>query len=250
ALVTLVVGAGAAVGLRTRVQLQRPVSVQWRATVRDARVLLLMLMALLVAAARFAQVLCLPAFARAYGATADDAYNVVYAMGAAALVGAIVGGAAADKSGYIAGIGLCEALVGVFTLVVWAPIAAATALAEREPGSLAPVYVYVVLFAVSSGVGAAVLPPGVAQMFGSARLATTMGLVICASAPAILVMTPVSIKFLDVLGGGGNTAWLIAVSGILSILAGCLGFLMPVLQRRHARHVLRRQSSISWTSSN
>ncbi|KAJ1649458.1 hypothetical protein GGF38_006106, partial [Coemansia sp. RSA 25] len=69
-----------------------------------------------------------------------------------------------------------------------------------EHNSMAPVYVYAVLFAASSGVLAAVLPPGIAQMFGSARLATTMGLVIAASTPAILIMTPVSIEFLDMLG--------------------------------------------------
>ncbi|KAJ2744312.1 hypothetical protein GGI20_003069 [Coemansia sp. BCRC 34301] len=245
ALITLVVGAGAAYGLRTRVQLQRPVAMQWRTTVRDTRVLLLMLMALLVAAARFAQVLCLPVFARVYGATRDDAYNVLYTMGLASLVGAIIGGAVADKSGYIAGIGLCETLVGVFTLVIWAP----TAAASLQTLSAAPVYVYAALFALSSGVLAAVLPPGVAQMFGSARLATTMGLIIAASAPAIFVMMPVTITFLDMLESRHSTAWLVAASGILSILAGCLGFFLPVLQRRHARHVLRRQSSISWTSS-
>ncbi|KAJ2247607.1 hypothetical protein GGI13_004978 [Coemansia sp. RSA 455] len=243
ALITLVVGAGAAYGLRTRVQLQRPVSMQWQKTMRDTRVLLLMLMAFLIAAARFAQILCLPVFARVYGADQDTTYNILYTMGAASLCGAIIGGSVADKSGYIAGIGLCEALVGLFTLIIWTPIAAAQV-------SAASIYVYAALFAVSSGVLAAVLPPGVAQMFGSARLATTMGLVIAASAPAIIIMTPVSVKFFDMLGNRHSTAWLVAISGILSILAGCLGFLLPVLQRRHARLVLRRQSSISWTSSN
>ncbi|KAJ2437979.1 hypothetical protein GGF42_008452, partial [Coemansia sp. RSA 2424] len=174
ALITLVVGAGAAFGLRTRVHLQRPIAMPWRNTVRDTRLLLLMFMALLIAAARFAQVLCLPVFARVYGATSDDAYNVLYTMGVASLMGAIIGGAVADKSGYIAGIGLCETLVGIFTLVIWAPISAAADTSEHN--SMAPVYVYAVLFAVSSGVLAAVLPPGIAQMFGSARLATTMGL--------------------------------------------------------------------------
>ncbi|KAJ2826019.1 hypothetical protein FBU31_003556, partial [Coemansia sp. 'formosensis'] len=116
ALITLVVGAGAAYGLRTRVQLQRPVAMQWRKTMCDTRVLLLMLMALLIAAARFAQILCLPVFARVFGASRDTAYNILYTLGAASLCGAIVGGAVADNSGYIAGIGLCESLVGVFTL--------------------------------------------------------------------------------------------------------------------------------------
>ncbi|KAJ2491371.1 hypothetical protein IWW37_002360 [Coemansia sp. RSA 2050] len=243
ALITLLVGSGASYGLRTRVQLQRPVAMQWRQTLRDARVLLLVLMALLIAAARYAQVLCLPVFARVYGADRDTAYNILYTIGAASLCGAIIGGAVADRSGYIAGIGLCESLVGVFTLVIWTPIAAAQV-------STASIYLYAALFAFSSGVLTAVLPPGVAQMFGSARLATTMGLVIAASAPAVLIMTPVSIEFFAMLGNHHSTAWLIAISGVLSILAGCLGFLLPVLQRRHARLVLRRQSSVSWTSTN
>ncbi|KAJ2699531.1 hypothetical protein H4218_002594 [Coemansia sp. IMI 209128] len=243
ALIILLVGSGASYGLRTRVQLQRPVAMQWRQTLRDTRVLLLMLMALLIAAARFAQVLCLPVFARVYGGDRNTAYNILYTIGAASFCGAILGGAVADRSGYIAGIGLCESLVGLFTLVIWTPIAAAQV-------STASIYLYAALFALSSGVLAAVLPPGVAQMFGSARLATTMGLVLAASTPAILIMTPASIEFFDILGNHHSTAWLIAISGVLSILAGCLGFLLPVLQRRHARLVLRRQSSISWTSTN
>ncbi|KAJ2006835.1 hypothetical protein H4R26_001146 [Coemansia thaxteri] len=240
ALITLILGAVAAFGLHTRVQLQRPVAMQWRSMAHDPRVLLLLVMSLLVAAARFAQALCLPVFARVHGASRNDAYNIIYAMGAASLVGAVLGGKVADRTGYIAGIGLCELLMGLFTLVIWLPAAEST---------ISPVYIYCVAYGVSLGVFAAVLPPGIAQMFGSARLATTMGLVVTASAPAILIMTPASIKFLDVLGSGYSTAWLIALSGVFSLVAGCLGFLLPYLQRRHARQVLRRQSTISWTSS-
>ncbi|KAJ2078323.1 hypothetical protein H4R24_004562 [Coemansia sp. RSA 988] len=233
-LVTLTLGLVSAFGLRTRVRLHSPAVMRWRRALGDLRILTLMTMALFAAAARFAQLLCLPIFARAAGAE-NDIGGVVYTVGAALLVGMVLGGTAADKSGYIAGLGLSELILGLFTLALYTPSA-----------SIAPLYVFSVVFGLTTGTLASVLPAAIAQMFGVQRLATTTGLVIAACAPALLATTPAAIKFNQLAIEGSSVSWLSAISGVFSIVAGVLGLMLPVLQRRYVRLFTRKETSYSW----
>ncbi|KAJ2548209.1 Golgi transport complex subunit 3 [Coemansia sp. RSA 1933] len=211
ALVVLVLGGGAALGLRKRIEANRwsSVPVQWRARLGDARVWALAVMAILAASSRFAQLLCLPAFARANGLDGGDAVAVVYVLGASLAVGAVGAGAYADRSGYVAGLGLSELLMGAFTLVLWTPAT-----------SVVPMYIYAVLFGLCSGALAAVLPPAIAQMFGVPRLASSVGLVVCVAVPAILASVPAAARFQDLAVHRYSTAWVTAISGVLSLAAG------------------------------
>ncbi|KAJ2156122.1 hypothetical protein GGF46_005399 [Coemansia sp. RSA 552] len=233
-LITLVLGVASSLGLRPRVELRYAPTMHWRKVFTDLRVLTLMLMALFAAAARFAQLLSLPVLARAAGAE-DDAAGVLYTMGASLLAGMIAGGAAADKTGYIAGIGLSELVLGIFTLALYTPST-----------TVAPMYVFAVVFGLTSGTLAAVLPGALAQMFGTKRLATTTGLVLVACAPAILATAPAAIKFLHLLEEGRSIAWLSAISGVFSVVAGILGMSLPVIQRRYIRMYTKRQSAVAW----
>ncbi|KAJ1770159.1 hypothetical protein LPJ74_003446 [Coemansia sp. RSA 1843] len=240
ALVVLVLGLAASLGLRKRIEANSGsmVPVRWRSRLMDARVWALMAMALFAAASRFAQFLCLPAFARANGLRHDDASNVIYALGASLLVGAIGGGLCADRTGYVAGLGLSELLMGAFTLVLWAPAS-----------SPAPMFIYAVLFGLCSGALAAVLPAVVAQMFGVPRLASTIGLVVVVTMPAILVSVPAAARFLDLADHHRSTAWLTAISGVLSLVAGVLGLTLPLLERRHRRRMVQHDTASAFRTT-
>ncbi|KAJ2846348.1 Golgi transport complex subunit 3, partial [Coemansia brasiliensis] len=224
-IITLVLGIGSSLGLRMRIDMpnQKPAfsKMKWRKVLSDLRVWALMTMAFFAAAARFAQLLCLPMFARAAGVEADTG-GILYVMGAALFLGMIVGGAGADKTGYIAGIGLSELVLGIFTLVLYTP-----------SSSVAPLYAFSAVFGLTTGTLAAVLPAAIAQMFGTTRLATSTGLVLAACAPALLATTPAALKFLHLLDKGSSTAWLSGISGVFSVIAGTIGMLLPVLQRRY-----------------
>ncbi|KAJ2806806.1 hypothetical protein H4R20_001543 [Coemansia guatemalensis] len=233
-LVTLALGLISAFGLRPRVNLHAPAVMRWRRALGDLRILALMAMALFAAAARFAQLLCLPVFARTAGAE-NDIGGVVYAVGAALLVGMVLGGTAADKSGYIAGLGLSELILGLFTLALYTPST-----------SIAPLYVFSVVFGLTTGTLASVLPAAIAQMFGMQRLATTTGLVLSACAPALLATAPAAIRFNQLAIEGSSVAWLSAISGVFSIVAGFLGLMLPVLQRRYVKLFTRKETSYAW----
>ncbi|KAJ2709139.1 hypothetical protein H4R19_004403 [Coemansia spiralis] len=233
AILTLALGLVASLGLRPRVTLRSPAAaVRWRRMLCDLRVLALMAMALLAAAARFAQAVCLPAIAWAAGIR-DDATGVLYAMGAALLTGMVAGGAVADKTGYIAAVGLCELTLGVFTLVLYTPAT-----------SIGPVYVFALVVGLTTGALAAVLPAAIAQMLGSRRLATATGLVLAACAPALLATTPAVVKFIRLLADGRSVAWLSGLSGVLSLAAGVIGLTLPLLQRRHIRRQNRHAPTV------
>ncbi|KAJ2764584.1 hypothetical protein IWQ57_005113, partial [Coemansia nantahalensis] len=233
AVLTLVLGLAASLGLRPRVSLRSPAAMRWRQTLRDPRVLVLMATALLAAAARFAQAVCLPAIAWAAGVR-DDATNVLYVVGAALLAGMVAGGAVADKTGYIAAVGLSELVLGVFTLALFTPAKA-----------VAPVYAFAVVFGLATGALAAVLPPAIAQMLGSRRLATATGLVLAAAAPALLATTPAAVKLTRLLADGRSVAWFCAISGALSLAAGALGMTLPLLHRRHLRRHAQRGPAVA-----
>ncbi|KAJ2502210.1 hypothetical protein GGH96_001282 [Coemansia sp. RSA 1972] len=234
AIVTLACGTASALGLRNRIDLQGPSGrMKWR-VLKDARIWALMMMALLASCARFAQLLCLPMFARSSG-VANDAAGVLYATGASLLVGMVCGGFVADSTGYIAGIGLSELILGLFTLVLYTP--------STSP---APMHVFAVVFGLTTGTLAAVLPASIAQMFGTPRVASTTGLVLAACAPALLATTPAALKFMHLLEEGKTVAWLSAISGVFSVLAGCIGMMLPVLQRRYVRMFTKRESAIAW----
>ncbi|KAJ2778197.1 hypothetical protein H4R18_004746 [Coemansia javaensis] len=239
ALVTLLLGALSALGLRPRIASRSAASMHWRKKMCDLRVLALMAMALLAAAARFAQIACLPAVARAAGAR-DDATGVMYAMGVAAILGMAGGGWVADRTGYVAGIGLSELVLAVFTLALYAPAK-----------SLAPMYAFSVVFGLTTGALAAVLPAAIAQMFGTRRLASTTGLVLTAAAPALLITTPAAVRLVRLLAEGGSIAWLAAISGGLSLAAGLLGLALPLLQRRHLKALVHRAAATtaSWEAA-
>ncbi|KAJ2448607.1 hypothetical protein EV183_005351 [Coemansia sp. RSA 2336] len=234
--ITLVLGIGSSLGLRVRiVPSQSPAyRMKWLKALSDLRVLALMAMAFFAAAARFAQLLCLPLFARAAGVE-EDTGGVLYAMGAALLLGMLAGGACADRTGYIAGIGLSELVLGIFTLALYTP-----------SSSIAPLYAFSVVFGLTTGTLAAVLPAAIAQMFGTNRLATSTGLVLAACAPALLATTPAALKFLHLLDKGHSTAWLSGISGVFSVVAGSIGMLLPILQRRYVRIFAKRETDISW----
>ncbi|KAJ2359084.1 hypothetical protein IWW50_000085 [Coemansia erecta] len=236
AVVTLVLGVAASLGLRPRVDQRSCARMRWRRVILDARVWALMLMALFASSARFAQVLCLPMYARASGSENDTA-GVLYTMGAALLVGMVCGGAVADTTGYIAGIGLSELTLGLFTLALYTP---------SSLRSVAPMYVFAVVFGLTTGTMAAVLPASIAQMFGTQRVATTTGLVLAACAPMLLVMTPAALKFMHLLESGRSIAWLSAISGVFSVVAGAIGMTLPVLQRRYIRRFTKQESDIVW----
>ncbi|PIA17573.1 hypothetical protein COEREDRAFT_7537 [Coemansia reversa NRRL 1564] len=193
-----------------------------------------MAMALFAAAARFAQLLCLPIFARMAGAE-NNIGGVLYTVGAALLVGMVLGGTAADKFGYIAGLGLSEVILGLFTLAMYTPST-----------SITPLYVFAVVFGLTTGTLTSVLPAAIAQMFGMQRLATTTGLVIAACAPALLFTTPAAIKFNYLVIEGSSVARLSAISGVLSIIAGFLGLMLPVLQRRYVESFTRKETTCVW----
>ncbi|KAI9472532.1 major facilitator superfamily domain-containing protein [Coemansia mojavensis] len=235
-IVTLVLGIGSSLGLRMRIMPSQkpPYRMKWLKVLSDLRVLALMAMAFFAAAARFAQLLCLPMFARAAGVE-GDAGGVLYVVGAALLLGMLAGGAVADKTGYIAGIGLSELVLGIFTLVLYTP-----------SSSIAPLYAFSVVFGLTTGTLAAVLPAAIAQMFGTSRLASSTGLVLAACAPALLATTPAALKFLHLLDKGHSTAWLSGISGVFSVVAGSIGMLLPVLQRRYVRIFAKRETDISW----
>ncbi|KAJ2761343.1 hypothetical protein H4S06_001256 [Coemansia sp. BCRC 34490] len=243
ALVVLVLGVCASLGLRPRVKAggaatrARTAAVAaarcWRHRLADARMWALMALVALATAARFAQLLCLPAFARANGVALADASRVLYAVGASLVVGAVGGGWIADRTGCVAGLGLSEVAVGAVTLVLWVPTV-----------SPAPLYVYAVLFGLGSGGLAALLPPAAAQMFGVPRLASTIALAVTVAAtPAILLSFPAAVRFLDLADHRRSTAWLVAISGILSLLAGIAGLSLPLLERRHRRIAVQRETS-------
>ncbi|KAJ2655141.1 hypothetical protein IWW48_005696 [Coemansia sp. RSA 1200] len=243
ALVVLVLGVCASLGLRLRVKAggtaarAKTAAVAtvrcWRHRLADARMWALMVLVALATAARFAQLLCLPAFARANGVALADASRVLYAVGASLIVGAIGGGWIADRTGYVAGLGLSEFAVGAVTLVLWVPTA-----------SPAPLYIYAALFGLGSGGFAALLPPAAAQMFGVPRLASTIALIVTVAAtPAILLSFPAAVRFLDLADHHRSTAWLVAISGILSLIAGIVGLSLPLLERRHRRIVVQRETS-------
>ncbi|KAJ2587913.1 hypothetical protein IWW49_003245 [Coemansia sp. RSA 1797] len=193
-----------------------------------------MLMALFASCARFAQLLCLPVFARSLGA-ASDATGVLYATGASLLVGMVCGGFAADLTGYIAGIGLSELILGLFTLVLYTP--------SKSP---APLYVFSVVFGLTTGTMASVLPASIAQMFGTPRVASTTGLVLAACAPTLLATTPAALKFMHLLEEGKTVAWMAGMSGAFSVVAGCIGMMLPVLQRRYVRMFTKKEAAIVW----
>ncbi|KAJ2522330.1 hypothetical protein H4217_000825 [Coemansia sp. RSA 1939] len=243
ALVVLVLGVCASLGLRPRVKAggaatrARTAAVAaarcWRHRLADARMWALMALVALATAARFAQLLCLPAFARANGVALAEASRVLYAVGASLVVGAVGGGWIADRTGCVAGLGLSEVAVGAVTLVLWVPTV-----------SPAPLYVYAALFGLGSGGLAALLPPAAAQMFGVPRLASTIALAVTVAAtPAILLSFPAAVRFLDLADHRRSTAWLVAISGILSLLAGIAGLSLPLLERRHRRIVVQRETS-------
>ncbi|KAI9503497.1 major facilitator superfamily domain-containing protein [Coemansia spiralis] len=232
ALIVLVLGCVASLGLRKRVAGASALPMRWREKLGDVRVWALMAMAFFAAASRFAQLLCFPAFARASGLTDASATNVLYALGATFLAGSIAGGLVADRSGYVGGIGLSELVMGFFTLVLWAP-----------SSSPAPMYIYAVLFGLCSGALAALLPAAVAQLLGAPRLASSLGLVIAVSMPAILITAPAAIRFLALADQKRSTAWLAAVSGVLSLIAGFIGLTLPLLQRRHLHKEVQREAA-------
>ncbi|KAJ2662492.1 hypothetical protein IW148_002916 [Coemansia sp. RSA 1199] len=233
-IVTLVCGSASALGLRNRIDLQGASGrMKWR-VLKDLRIWALMCMALFASCARFAQLLCLPMFARSSG-VANDATGVLYATGASLLIGMICGGFVADTTGYIAGIGLSELILGLFTLALYTP--------SKSP---APMYVFAVVFGLTTGTMAAVLPASIAQMFGTPRVASTTGLVLAACAPALLATTPAALKFMHLLEEGKTVAWLSGISGVFSVLAGCIGMTLPVLQRRYVRMFTKRESAIVW----
>ncbi|KAI8320003.1 hypothetical protein GQ54DRAFT_298951 [Martensiomyces pterosporus] len=195
-----------------------------------------MAISLFGSASRFAQFYCLPAFAMSQGKSEEDGMSIIYTMSAFSVLGVVVGGFLADRSGYIAGIGLSQLAMGLFTLVLWTPSTTA----------LAPMFVYAIFSGISSGILAAVFPPSIAQMFGISRLATTAGLVLAACMPAILATTPAATEFLTLAAGNRSTAWLIALSGVFSLVAGFIGLFLPLLQRRHVAQSVRKQTSGAW----
>ncbi|KAJ2133460.1 hypothetical protein GGF48_000144 [Coemansia sp. RSA 921] len=233
-ILTLACGTASAMGLRNRIDLHGPSGrMKWR-VLKDARIWALMLMALFASCARFAQLLCLPVFARSLGA-ASDATGVLYATGASLLVGMVCGGFAADLTGYIAGIGLSELILGLFTLVLYTP--------SKSP---APLYVFSVVFGLTTGTMASVLPASIAQMFGTPRVASTTGLVLAACAPTLLATTPAALKFMHLLEEGKTVAWMAGMSGAFSVVAGCIGMMLPVLQRRYVRMFTKKEAAIVW----
>ncbi|KAJ2150235.1 hypothetical protein IWW43_002519 [Coemansia sp. RSA 1935] len=233
-ILTLACGTASAMGLRNRIDLHGPSGrMKWR-VLKDARIWALMLMALFASCARFAQLLCLPVFARSLG-VASDATGVLYATGASLLVGMVCGGFAADSTGYIAGIGLSELILGLFTLVLYTP--------SKSP---APLYVFSVVFGLTTGTMASVLPASIAQMFGTPRVASTTGLVLAACAPTLLATTPAALKFMHLLEEGKTVAWMAGMSGAFSVVAGCIGMLLPVLQRRYVRMFTKKEAAIVW----
>lgn len=228
ALLTVVVGTLGSVCLRTRVLCPKPMPMDWSGMFKDSRMWVIWMLVLFAAGSRFAQSLCLPFFVQYHQLDQMSVVYLLISVGLAFLVGAIVGGALADATGYVAGIGICECAMAIFTLAIWTPTA-------TEKGPLAPAFIYSVMFGLSSGALASVLPSALAQMMGINRMATFVGWVVVPSAPAILVTMPVAVEFMKEMRAERAVSWVVGISGACSLVAGVLAFWLPVLQKRKKR---------------
>ncbi|KAJ1945789.1 hypothetical protein EC988_005676 [Linderina pennispora] len=226
ALVALVSGSVGSAGLQTRVAVARPRKITWK-VFYDMRLAVLALVALLAGASLTLQLLCLPGFAHLLGMA--ERLHAVYALGAAACVGLVAGGLVADRTGYIAGIGLSQLAMGVFTLALWLP--------ARGP---AVFFAYVVCYGLAIGVLGAVLPASIMQMFGIARAFTMLGIATMAAAVGVLATLPMAVEFQQRASQNRSVQFLIGIGGGLSILAGIAALLLPYLQRRHLVRVLNK----------
>ncbi|KAJ1943437.1 hypothetical protein FBU59_002913 [Linderina macrospora] len=229
ALIALVVGVVSAIGMQTRVMFTKPAKMLWNKTLRDTRTVVLMTVAFLAGVAHFAQHLCMPGFSQLLGMQGAQTLEVVYISSGATVVGLVLSGIVADRTGYIAGIGLSQFAMGVFTLALWLP---------AKSKSL--YYAYAVVYGLTAGVLGAVVPASVVQMFGIARAFTMLGVTVSMAGLGMLLTLPAIINFQHQISEHKSVQYLIGISGGLSILSGIIALLLPYLQRRHLVRMLNK----------
>jgi MFS family permease len=213
-LLQLATGLPAAWLIKERSPVQRRHFIDWR-LFRDPNFAILFLAGAIGTFPLFVPPFFLPLYSHTIGLSTSTGAGLVAGFNFASAVGRVASGFMADKIGPLNSLFIGLSLSAVSMLALW-PVSK----------TLGPLITFVVINGAANGSFFATMPTVVGNMFGSARVAVAMGMIVTSWAGGYLMGAPIAGYLLDAYGGAeaGLQAYRPAIfyAGSLAVCAASL----------------------------
>ncbi|KAF5009601.1 hypothetical protein FDECE_4206 [Fusarium decemcellulare] len=222
-LLTLVTGLPAAWAIRERAPTYTPGFIEWR-LFRSFTFDLVFLASAIGTFPLFVPPFFLPLYTNSLGFSSTTGAGLVAGFNLASAVGRIACGLACDKLGSLNTLFISLILAAVSMLAIW-----------PASTTLAPMIVFVLINGVSNGVFFSTMPTVVGNVFGSARVAIAMSMILTGWAGGYLMGAPIAGYLLEAYGGAdaGLQAYRPAMFYAGSLALGSAGMVAAVRLRKN-----------------
>ncbi|KAJ6440072.1 major facilitator superfamily transporter [Purpureocillium lavendulum] len=166
--------------------------VEWQ-LFRDARFLLIFLTGVIATFPLLVPAFFLPLYAQSLGLSASVGAGLLAGFNFSSALGRVLCGLASDRLGSLNTLLLTLVTSGAGMLILW-----------PASTTLGPLAVFAVLNGASNGGFFATMPTVVGNVFGSARVAVALGMVVTGWGPGYLMGAPIAGYLLDAYGGQDN----------------------------------------------